>query len=99
MIAMAALNAVLNLVCLRLLRGHHGGDLNFKASAVFTNNDSLVNGAIVLAVVLLMGRGSSVPDLILGIVVAVVAGNGGREILKDAGKAERTGGRTTPTRR
>ena len=49
MMAMAALNAALNLVCLRLLRRHRGEDVNFKASAIFTSNDSIVNGAIVLS--------------------------------------------------
>jgi Co/Zn/Cd efflux system component len=89
MIAMAALNAALNIVCLRLLRRHRGDDVNFKASAIFTSNDSLVNGAIVLAGLLVMWWGSNLPDLVLGIVVAVIAGNGGREILAEASKAAR----------
>jgi len=87
MIAMASLNAALNIVCLRLLRRHRGDDVNFKASAIFTSNDSLVNGAIVLAGGLVMWWGSNLPDLVLGIVVAVIAGNGGREILEQASKA------------
>ena len=87
MMVIAAANAALNLVCLRLLRGHQGDDVNFKASAIFTNNDSLVNGAIVLSGALVMWLGSNIPDLILGIVVAAIAANGGREILKEASKA------------
>jgi Co/Zn/Cd efflux system component len=70
MMAMAAANAALNLVCLRLLRRHRGEDVNFKASAIFTSNDSLVNGAIVVSGALVMWLGSNVPDLILGVVVA-----------------------------
>ena len=87
MMVIAAANAALNLVCLRLLRGHHGEDVNFKASAIFTNNDSMVNGAIVLSGALVMWLGSNIPDLILGIVVAAIAANGGREILQEASKA------------
>ena len=49
MMAMAALNAALNFVCLRLLKRHRGEDVNFKASAIFTSNDSIVNLAIVLS--------------------------------------------------
>lgn len=84
MMAMAAANAALNLVCLRLLRRHRGEDVNFKASAIFTSNDSIVNGAIVLSGALVMWLGSNVPDLVLGLVVAGIAANGGREILREA---------------
>ena len=84
MMAMAAANAALNLICLRLLRRHRGDDVNFKASAIFTSNDSIVNGAIVLSGILVMWLGSNIPDLILGGVVAGIAANGGREILREA---------------
>lgn len=89
MMVMAALNAGLNLVCLRLLKRHRGEDVNFKASAIFTSNDSIVNGAIVLSGLLVMALGSNVPDLILGVVVAAIAANGGREILREASKSVR----------
>lgn len=84
MMTMAAVNAALNLVCLRLLRRHRGEDVNFKASSIFTSNDSIVNGAIVLSGALVMWLGSNVPDLVLGLVVAGIAANGGREILREA---------------
>ena len=87
--AMAAVNAALNLVCLRLLRRHCGEDVNFKASAIFTSNDSIVNGAIVLSGALVMWLGSNVPDLVLGVVVAGIAANGGREILREASETAR----------
>lgn len=90
MMAMAALNATLNLVCLRLLRRHRGEDVNFKASAIFTSNDSIVNGAIVLSGGLVMAFGSNIPDLVLGIVVAAIAANGGREILRAASETRKT---------
>lgn len=87
MMAMAAVNAILNLVCLRLLKRHRGEDVNFTASAIFTNNDSIVNGAIVLSGALVMSLGSNIPDLVLGLIVAGIAANGGREILERARKA------------
>ncbi|WP_454909491.1 cation transporter [Variovorax gossypii] len=89
MMAMAAANAALNLVCLRLLRRHRGEDVNFKASAIFTSNDSIVNGAVVLSGVLVMGFGSNIPDLVLGVIVAGIAANGGREILREASQTAR----------
>ncbi|UUX96638.1 cation transporter [Aquabacterium sp. J223] len=87
MMGMAAINAALNIVCLRLLKRHRGEDVNFKASAIFTNNDSIVNLAIVLSGALVMLWGSNLPDLVLGLVVAAIAGNGGREILAEAREA------------
>nr|UVZ00208.1 Cobalt-zinc-cadmium resistance protein [synthetic construct] len=87
MMAVAAVNAALNLVCLRLLRRHRGEDVNFKASAIFTSNDSLVNLAIVLSGALVLWLDSNLPDLVLGLVVSAIAANGGREILSEAAEA------------
>lgn len=87
MMAMAAVNAALNLVCLRLLRRHRGEDVNFKASAIFTSNDSIVNLAIVLSGALVLWLDSNLPDLVLGLVVSAIAANGGREILSEAAEA------------
>ncbi|PTA66767.1 cation transporter [Deinococcus arcticus] len=87
MMAMAAVNAALNLVCLHLLKRHQGEDVNFKASAIFTNNDSIVNLAIVLSGALVLWLDSNLPDLILGVIVAGIAANGGREILAEAAEA------------
>lgn len=99
MIAIAAINVVLNLFCLRLLQRHRGGDVNFKASAVFTSNDSLVNGSIVLAGLLVMWWGSNVPDLVLGLAVAGIAAKGGHEILEQAREAEREAEQAAPAPR
>lgn len=87
MMAMAAVNAALNLVCLRLLRRHRGEDVNFKASAIFTSNDSIVNLAIVLSGALVLWLDSNLPDLVLGLIVSAIAANGGREILSEAAEA------------
>lgn len=87
MMVMAAINAALNLVCLRLLKRHRGEDVDFKASAIFTSNDSIVNLAIVLSGALVMWWGSNVPDLVLGLVVCGIAANSGREILSEAAEA------------
>ena len=88
MMIMAAANGAINLVCLRLLARHRGDDVNFKASAVFTSNDSLVNLSIVVSGALVMWLGSNVPDLVLGVLVTGIAAHGGREILEAAQKAQ-----------
>ncbi|BDB29211.1 cation transporter (plasmid) [Cupriavidus sp. P-10] len=88
MMVMAGANAAMNIICLRLLKRHRGEDVNFKASAIFTNNDSIVNLAIVLSGALVMWWGSNLPDLVLGLVVSAIAANGGREILAEAAEVE-----------
>lgn len=90
MMIMAALNAALNI--LRLLRRHRGDDVNFKASAIFTSNDSQVNLAIVLSGALVVWWGSNLPDRVLGLAVSAIAARGGREILIEAAKAASEGG-------
>jgi Co/Zn/Cd efflux system component len=89
MMAMAAVNSAINVFCLRLLKRHKGEDVNFKASAIFTSNDSIVNMAILVSGLLVLWLGSNLPDLILGIVAALFAASGGREILEHAHKASR----------
>ena len=89
MMVMAAANAFLNIYCIRLLKQHRGQDINFKASAIFTNNDSIVNGAIVLSGALVMWTKSNIPDLLLGAVVSFIAAKGGYEILSEAKEARR----------
>ena len=88
MMAMAAVNAGFNIVCLRLLARHRGEDVNFKASVIFTSNDSYVNMGIVVSGARVMGLGSNMPDLVVGIIVAGIAAHGGKEILEEAGKTE-----------
>lgn len=91
MMVMAGVNAGINVFRLRLLRRHRGQDVNFKASSIFTTNDSIVNLAILMAGILVMWFGSNLPDLILGVIVAGIAANGGREILEEASKAAAKG--------
>lgn len=84
MIVMAAANLALNLVCLRLLSRHSASDVSFKATAILTSNDSIINLSIILSGALVMWLGSNLPDLILGLAAAVVAARGGNEILEEA---------------
>lgn len=84
MMIAAAINAALNLVCLRLLRKHRGQDVHFDASWIFTSNDTLVNLGIVVSGLLVMTFESPLPDLLIGLVTAAIAAKGGREILEMA---------------
>lgn len=88
MMLVAGINFSVNVFCLRLLKRHKGEDVNFKASSIFTSNDSAINLAILVSGLLVIWLGSNIPDLVLGIVSALIAANGGREILEHARKAE-----------
>jgi Co/Zn/Cd efflux system component len=89
MIAAALANAALNVVCLRLLRSHRDRGVHLKASWIFTTNDMLANGGIVVSGVAVMYLASPLPDLIIGLVVGVIVLKGGWEILGEARVSER----------
>lgn len=84
MMSMAAVAAVMNLVCLRLLQKMKRKDVNLRAATTFSFNDFVSNGGIIVAGVLVMLTGSNWPDLAAGAAIAAVALHGGIEILRDA---------------
>lgn len=81
MMVVAAVNAGLNLICLKLLRKHRGQGVHFDASWIFTSNDMLINLGIVLSGTLVMFTGSSIPDLVIGLLTVTVAYKGSSGIL------------------
>ena len=87
MIVTALINAGTNVVNLRLLRKHRNDGVNLKASWIFTTNDMAANIGIALSGIAVMAFGSAWPDLIIGLVVALVVIKGGFEILREAGEA------------
>lgn len=84
MLAMAAVAAVVNLVCLRLLQNMEGKDVNLRAATTFSFNDFISNGGIIIAAIIVMLTGANWPDLVVGIAVAGIAIYGGIDILRDA---------------
>lgn len=84
MIVMAAFAAVVNLLCLWLLKPLKTDDVNLRAAQTFSVNDLFSNGGIVVAGALVWWTGSWIPDVVVGLVVAAVAVHGALEILRDA---------------
>ena len=84
MMAMAAVAAMVNLVCLRLLQKLQQKDVNLRAATTFSFNDFVANGGIILAGIIVMLTGSNWPDLVVGVAVAGIALYGGIDILRDA---------------
>ncbi|WP_295190442.1 cation transporter [Brevundimonas vesicularis] len=87
MMALALVAAVVNLICLQLIRRQHSGDVNMKAAETFSFNDFASNGGILVAGGLVLWLDQAWPDLVVGILVAAIAIKGGVEILRDANAA------------
>lgn len=86
MMGLAIVAAVINLICLRLIRRQHSSDVNMKAAETFSFNDSASNGGILVAGGLVLWLNQSWPDLVVGVLVAAIAVKGGVDILRDAAR-------------
>lgn len=87
MMTLALVAAVVNLICLQLIRRQHSGDVNMKAAETFSFNDFASNGGILVAGGLVLWLDQAWPDLVVGVLVAAIAIKGGVEILRDANAA------------
>ena len=89
MMGLALVAAIVNLVCLMLLRRDTSGDVNMEAAETFSLNDFASNGGILVAGALVMWLDQSWPALVVGMLVAAIAVKGGIEILRSAsGKSD-----------
>ena len=81
---MGIIGAVVNALCLWLLARLRAKDVNLRAATIFSLNDFASNGGIFVAGGLVLWTGSNWPDLVVGVVVAIVAVAGGIRIFRDA---------------
>lgn len=86
MMGMAVIAAGVNYACLRLLDRVRQKDVNMRAARTFSANDFISNAGILVAGGLVYWLGQSWPDLVVGIMVALIAAKGGFDILRDAHK-------------
>lgn len=70
MMVLAVVAAVINLICLLLIRRQQSSDVNMKAAETFSLNDFASNGGILVAGGLVMWLDQSWPDLLVGVLVA-----------------------------
>lgn len=84
MMSLALVAAIVNLVCLLLLRRIKTDDVNMEAAETFSLNDFAANGGILIAGGLVMWLDQEWPDLVVGLLVAALAIKGGLEILRNA---------------
>jgi Co/Zn/Cd efflux system component len=84
MMGLALVAAIVNLICLVLLRRDQSGDVNMEAAETFSLNDFASNGGILVAGGLVMWLDQAWPDLVVGMLVAAIAVKGGIGILRSA---------------
>ncbi len=84
MIAVSLVALAANVYCLYLLSSHKEGDAHMKASYICSSTDVMANTGVILAGILVMVTNSSLPDLIIGMIVSVVVLRGANSILKVA---------------
>lgn len=92
MIGAGAVALVANLICLRLIAKHREGGAHMRASWIFSKNDVIANTGVIVAGLLVMASRSSVPDLLVGSIVAVVVVRGGVQILRVASQSQEAHG-------
>jgi copper chaperone CopZ len=71
-----------NVACLMLISKKKESGAHMKASYIFSANDVIANMGVIVAGALVAWTGSSIPDLVIGTVIAAVVLNGARRILK-----------------
>jgi len=84
MMIMGLVALIANTICLVLISKHRDGEVHMRASWVFSKNNVIANVGVVLAGMLVARTASRIPDLGIGIIVAVIVIRGGIHILQDA---------------
>ena len=84
-----------NLFCFVLLSRYRSDDINMRASWICSRNDMIANVGVIISAALVLRFNSSIPDLVIGTVIALVIVKSSlkivresREILKDEDKAK-----------
>lgn len=84
MIGIAALALLANVTALLLLASHRHGGIHMRAMWICTNNDVLVNLAVIASGALVIWLGSPVPDLVVGVLVSLLVLRNSIRILREA---------------
>lgn len=88
MVGLVALFA--NLACLALISKHREGGVHMRASWIFSTNDVIANMGVIVAGALVWVFNSSMPDFIIGTIIATIVIRGGFIILREASYEEKS---------
>lgn len=84
MMIVALVAGAVNLVCVWLLGRLKKKEVHLRAAETFSFNDFISNGGVLVAGALVAWTGQRWPDLLVGLLVALVAVKGGVDIIRDA---------------
>ncbi len=88
MMAVGFVALIANSICLMLIHKHRQGEVHMRASWLFSRNDVIANLGVIGGGVLVAWLGASWPDLLIGIIIAMIVIRGGLQIIREA-KAEK----------
>jgi len=79
-----------NVSCLMLLMKHRKGAVHMRASWVFSSNDVIANIGVLIAGGLVYFLRSPLPDLVIGVLIALIVARGALSIMKLSSVSEAT---------
>lgn len=86
MMGVGAVALAANIICLKLIEEHRHGEVHMRASWIFSKNDVIANTGVIVGGLLVWLLDNRWPDLIIGILIALVVLNGARHIISDSRK-------------
>lgn len=90
MIVVGIIALIANILCLYLISKHRKGEVHMRASWIFSKNDVIANLGIIIGGVLVNGLDSRFPDIVIGLMIAIIVIRGGIEIIKEANREKLT---------
>ncbi len=81
MILIGLLALAANVTCLKLIARHRHEEVHMRASWIFSKNDVIANVGVIAAGILVAVTASPWPDLVIGLVIALIVMRGGLQIL------------------
>ena len=87
MMAISLVALVANVACMALISKHRTGGVHMRASWIFSTNDVIANIGVILAGGLVAWTGSHLPDLVVGLLIALVVLSGAVRILRLANRS------------
>ncbi|GAA0796366.1 cation diffusion facilitator family transporter [Marinobacterium sediminicola] len=88
MMSVGLVALIANVICLSLIMKHRDGGVHMRASLIFSANDVIANAGVILSGALVWWLGSRLPDLLIGLVIALLVLHGGIRILREAAEDE-----------
>lgn len=84
MLWISGLALAVNLFCFILLSRYRSGDINMRASWICSRNDMIANIGVILSALLVVWLESSIPDLVVGTIIALVIVQSSLKIVKES---------------